>query len=139
MAIISGITAMAKKCFLKGEYSPDDTYKIALYSAGAVLSPLTDTYTPTGEVSGQNYQRGGQVLEGYQCGVDGVTACVTWSKNPVWKNASINAAGAMIYNASKGNKTVAILNFKQDVVSTNGNWTFPMPPLTATAALIRFS
>lgn len=139
MAIISGVSVAAKEAFLKGEFQPGDVYKIALYSSSANLSPMTQTYTTTGEVTGQNYIKGGQVLEGYQCGVDGVTACITWAKSPVWRNATINARGAVIYNASKKNKVVLVLDFGQDVISTNGNWTFPMPPLTATTGLIRFS
>ena len=139
MAIISGISVAAKEAFLKGEFQPTDTYKIALFDATANITPMTDVYTTSGEVIGQNYIKGGLVLEGYQCGVDGVTACITWAKSPVWKNATINARGAMIYNASKKNKTVLVLDFGQDVISTNGNWTFPMPPLTATTGLIRFS
>lgn len=139
MAIISGISIAAKRAFLTGEFQPGDNYKIALYTTSAQLSPMNDSYTTAGEVVGSGYQKGGMNLEGYMCDVDGVSACITWSKNPVWKNATINARGAMIYNASKGNKSVLVLDFGSDIISTNGNWTFPMPPLTATTALIRFS
>lgn len=139
MAIVSGISVAAKAAFLKGEFQPNDVYKLALYGGSASITPMTDTYTPAGEVTGQNYQKGGITLDGFQTGIDGVTACITWRNSPQWKNATINARGAMVYNASKGNKSVVVLDFGQDVISTNGNWTFPMPPLTATTALIRFS
>jgi hypothetical protein len=45
----------------------------------------------------------------------------------------------MIYNASKGNRAVVILDFGKDIISTNGNWTFPMPALSATTAIVRFA
>lgn len=139
MAIVSGVAVAAKLAFLTGEFTKSDTYKVALYTSSATLSPLTEQYTSAGEVSGQGYTKGGLTLEGFQSGIDGVTACITWLNNPVWKNATINARGAMIYNASKGNKAVVIADFGQDVISTNGNWVLPMPPLSATTAVIQFN
>jgi hypothetical protein len=139
MAIASGLSTTAKLAFLRGEFSASDVYKVALYDASAHITPMNEGYTPSGEVVGQGYQKGGLTLEGYQCDLDGMSACLTWSKSPQWKNATINARGAMIYNASKGNRAVVILDFGKDIISTNGNWTFPMPALSATTAIVRFA
>jgi hypothetical protein len=138
MAITSGLSVGAKRSFLRGEFLAGDTYKLALYDSSANLSLFDSVYKSAGEVIGQGYQKGGVILEGYECELDGTTACITWKVSPQWKNATINARGAVIYNASKGNKTLLILDFGKDVISTNGNWTFPMPSLTETEALIRF-
>jgi hypothetical protein len=138
MAISAGISINAKVSWLCGEFHPRDEYKLALYSAKANITPFDDAYTTDGEVIGQAYQKGGVLLEGFLCGLDGTTACITWKVDPTWKNSTINARGGMIYNASKGNKPLAVFDFGKDVISTNGNWTFPMPKLSSTEALIRF-
>lgn len=139
MSIVSGLSVPGKLAMLTGEFSSSDVYKIALYGENAHITPLTETYETSGEVSGQGYEKGGMVLEGYTAGVDGMTACITWAKNPVWKNATISAQGALIYNASKRNKAVVVVEFGKVVTSTNGNWTFPMPQLTSSTAIIRIS
>ena len=113
-----------------------DTCKIALYTNAASLHSLTETYTREGEVRGQGYQAGGLVLEGIDIRLDGVTAVMTWNKDPLWKNASISADGALIYNASRGNRAMAVIAFDKTIVSTNGNFRVPMPPATAAEALI---
>ena len=136
MAILSGTAVAAKLIFLDA-IKGDDLW-VALYDASATLSPLTDAYTPAGEVKGQGYKAGGQPLKGYKSGIDGITACITWD-SMVWPNATINARGAMIYNRSRQNAAVTVVDFGQDVISTNGNWKLPMPALGATTAVIRMS
>ena len=125
MAISPGLGVAVKRAWL--DSMQGDTFKIALYDASAVLSPLTETYSPAGEVKGQGYQAGGAVLSGYR--VDTQTASVTasFSSPVVWKNATIKARGAVIYNASKGNVVASVVDFGQDVVSTNGNFTLRIP------------
>lgn len=136
MAILSGTAVAAKLAMLRS--MEGDTFKVALYDASAVLSPLTDAYTSEGEVRGQGYKAGGQVLRGMQVGVDGLTACLTFD-TVMWPNATIKARGAMIYNASRGNTVLTVVDFGQDIISTNGNWKLPMPALGATTAVVRIS
>jgi len=52
--------------------------------------------------------------------------------------ASLTSRCALIYNASKGNKAVAVLDFGSDK-TTNGSFTITMPVNTPTSALIRSS
>src|SRR5687767_6386509 len=110
---------MAKRDFLMGIHTPHDEYKMALYRAEAVLSPATQVYTPAGEISGKGYERGGKRVQGYQCGLDGTTAVLGWTQDTVWQDASMEAWGALIYNASKGNRAVVVVSFDKKVASTD--------------------
>ena len=58
--------------------------------------------------------------------------------NPVWGGANFTARAALIYNASKGNKAIAVLDFGADKTA-NGTFTITLPANTATTALIRSS
>lgn len=137
MAVTPGLCVSGRVAMLRA--MENDTFKLALYGADAMLTPLTDEYTSVGEVRGQGYKAGGVVLEDIMVDVDGVTAMMSWGKNPVWRNATISARGAMIYNASRRNAALAVLDFRKDVISTNGNWVFPFPPMRADTAIIRLT
>lgn len=138
MAIVGGTCVSAKRDFLLGVHGPNDQYRIALYTARAHLGPWTPTYTPDGEVeSGNGYQRGGQVLAGYQCGLDGDVAVLGWREPVVWPNSTITAFGALIYNATKGNRALVVVDFSKPIVSTDGPYRLLMPPISAESALIR--
>lgn len=126
MAILSGLGLAAKLSWL--ESMRGDKCMLALYDASASLSPVSMTYTPANEVKGQGYSAGGQALQGYECGVSAMSAVATWTQTVVWKNATIRARGAVIYNASKGNIIVAVIDFGQDVTSTNGDYKVRIPP-----------
>ena len=130
------LCASAKLEFIRGVHQPTDTYAIALYTNDANLNTYTTAYTPEGEVRGRGYQRGGLDLEGYEAVLDGVTACLSWKRDPVWQNASISADGALIYNRSKGNRAIAVVLFGERVTSTNGPFRVPMPPATSAEAPI---
>lgn len=112
-----------------------DTLKIALYTAAADLNEATTVYTTTAEVTGTGYVAGGVALTGVTISTSGYTVYVDFAD--VVFNASVTARCALIYNASKGNKSIAVLDFGSDKTSTN--FTITMPANTATAALIRSS
>ena len=112
-----------------------DTLKIALYTANADLNEATTVYTTTAEVTGTGYVAGGVVLTGITINSSGSTAYVDFAD--VVFNASVTARCALIYNVTKGNKSIAVLDFGSDKTSTN--FTITMPANTATAALIRSS
>ena len=108
---------------------------IALYTANANLNESTTVYTSANEVSGGGYSPGGVLLTGVTISFSGFTAYVDFD-NVVF-NASVTARCALIYNASQGNKSIAVLDFGADKTSTN--FTITMPSNTASAALIRSS
>ena len=112
-----------------------DSIKIALYTANANLNETTTVYDSTDEVSGTGYVPGGVVMTGITVNTSGYTAYVGF--NDVVFNASVTARCALIYNASQGNKSIAVLDFGSDKTSTN--FTITMPANTVTSALIRSS
>ena len=112
-----------------------DSLYIALYTANADLNESTTVYTSANEVSGGGYSPGGVQLTGVTISSSGFTAYVDFD-NVVF-NASVTARCALIYNASRGNKSIAVLDFGSDKTSTN--FTITMPSNTASAALIRSS
>lgn len=118
-----------------------DTFKIALYTSAASLDASTTTYTASGEVSssGTNYTTGGNVLTVSVVPTStGTTAFLSFA-NATWANATITARGAMIYNATQGNKTVAILDFGSDKTSTSGTFTINFPTADSSNAIIRIA
>lgn len=117
-----------------------DVYKIALYTAAARLDDAVTSYTPANEVPETgDYVAGGQVLVGFAPGLDGKTGILSWSTDPRWTNATISAAGALIYNATRGNKALAVIDFGGVIRSTNGPFTITLPAPTAASALIRIT
>lgn len=114
-----------------------DTLKLALYTAAADLSQATTVYTSTGEVVGAGYTAGGEVITGAQVLLSGTTAYLTFN-NPVWSGASFVCRGGLIYNASKANRAIAVLDFGADKTA-NGTFTIQLPAATAAAALLRFA
>jgi hypothetical protein len=114
-----------------------DVLKMALYTAAADLSQATTVYTPTGEAVGTGYISGGIPLTGVQVLLSGTTAYVTFN-NPTWANASFTCRGALIYNSSKANRAIAVLDFGADKTA-NGMFTVQLPAATAAAALLRFA
>lgn len=113
-----------------------DTIKIALYTASANLDQTTTVYTTLNEVVASGYTAGGATMTGVTLGTSGYTAYVNFA-NVSWA-ASLTSRCALIYNASKGNKAVAVLDFGSDK-TTNGSFTITMPVNTPTSALIRSS
>lgn len=128
-----------------------DTFKIALYTSAATLSATTTQYTApvdpnavptsTGEVTqtGTNYTAGGETLTVSVVPTStGTTAYLSFA-NASWANATITARGALIYNATQGNKAVAVLDFGSDKTSTSGTFTITFPTADASNAIIRIA
>ncbi len=111
-----------------------DTFKLALYVATADLGANTTLYGTAGETSGTGYVAGGNTLTGVSVNDAGF---VTFT-NTTWNPAAFTARGALIYNSTKGDKAVAVLDFGSDKTATN-TFLVQMPANTATSALIRFS
>ena len=97
-----------------------DVFKIALYTSSATLSASTTAYTTTDEVSssGTNYTTGGKTLTISQAPT--FTSTTAWLDfdDITWDSATITSNGALIYNATQGNKAVAVLAFGSDKTST---------------------
>lgn len=126
-----------------GPTSPD-TFYIALYTGNASLGPTTTVYTTDNEVTGTGYSSGGIPLTISQTPTAGnnsqqvPTAYVSFSP-AVWSGATFIARGALIYNSSKSNKSVAVLDFGSDKTVTNQTFTVTFPVATANDAIVRIS
>lgn len=118
-----------------------DTFKIALYTSAATLDASTTAYTTSGEVSsvGTNYTAGGNTLVVSVVPTAGGTTAYLSFANTSWANATITARGAMIYNATQGDKAVAILDFGSDKTSTSGTFTINFPTADASNAIVRIA
>jgi len=137
MSIIQTQTTSFKKELYQAIHDlSTDTIKIALYTGNADLNEATTVYSSSNEVSGTGYTAGGQVMTGVAISSSGYVAYVNWA-NVSWTSA-LTARCALIYNASKGNKSVAVLDFGSDKTSTT-TFTITMPANTSTTALIRSS
>jgi len=111
-----------------------DVFRLALYVATADLGANTAVYTTVGEVSGAGYTAGGETMTGVSVSPQGFVNFA----NVVWPVANFTARGALIYNSSKANRAVAVLDFGADKTATT-SFTVQVPPNTATSALLRFS
>ena len=136
MAITQAIATSFKSEILAGIHTSADVYKISLYTNAATLGAATTAYTTTGEVAGTGYTAGGATLTGFAVTTSGTTAILDFA-DPSWANATITARGAMIYNSSKTNKAVYIMDFGSDITSTNGTFTVTLPVPDAANGLIR--
>jgi hypothetical protein len=128
MAIRPGLCHAGKLGFLTGVHQPKDIYRLALYGADADLSPKTAMYGARGEVSGQGYTPGGITLNGYDSGVtEAGVAWVNWTILIVLRNSTIRARGALLYNASKGNQAIEVIDFGTEYAAINGVFEIEMP------------
>jgi hypothetical protein len=118
-------------------FTTDNIY-IALYTSFATLGATTTAYSVINEVTGTNYTAGGQVLANPVITLSGTTAFIDFN-DPVWALATITARGALIYNASKANRAIAVLDFGADKTSTDGDFVIELPANDALNAIIRFA
>lgn len=136
MAITQTQTTSFKVELYQGVHALDvDTVMIALYTSDADLGAATTEYTTTGEVVADGYVAGGAALTGASVSSSGQTAWVSFS-TATWSGV-FTARGALLYNASKANRAIAVLDFGSDRTSSSGVFTVAMPVASASTALIR--
>lgn len=139
MAIQQGLTTSFKQGMLQGQQDlSSDTLKMALYTAFSDIGPNTTAYTATNEVTGTGYVAGGQTMSGVTIGTATNGTVYVNFDNVVWNPAAFTARGALIYNVTQGNASVAVLDFGADKTCSN-TFTVTMPANTSTTALLRFS
>jgi len=137
MAITQCMVSSFKTDMLGGVQDLDtDVIKIALYTSAATLDASTTAYTTSNEVVGTGYTAGGNTLTGATISLDGTTGICTFSTT-FWTTSSITARGALIYNSTKTNKAIAVLDFGADKTSTSGAFTINFPAAIAGSAIIQ--
>lgn len=145
MAITTAMCNSFKQELLGGVHDLDtDTLKVALIKAsptgtyGADTTNYSDVTGNADEAVGTNYTASGQELDTATISLSGSTAFVDFA-DEVFGNLTIAADGAIIYNASQGNKAVAVFDFGGTVTSTSGDFTIVFPAADASNAVIRIS
>jgi hypothetical protein len=137
MSIVQTQTTSFKKELYQAVHNlATDTLKIALYTGNVDLNEATTVYSATNEVVATGYTAGGNTLSGVAINSADYTAYVNWA-NTSWTSA-LTARCALIYNVTRGNKSIAVLDFGSDKTST-ATFTITMPANTSTTALIRSS
>ena len=127
-----------------GPTSPN-TFKVALYTAAANIGPSTTVYSSTNEVpNGNGYTTGGNTLtiSTYPTASNNTsqvpTAYISFN-NTSWTNATFTCRGALIYNVTQGNKSVAVLDFGSDKTVNNDTFQIIFPTPDANSAIVRIS
>lgn len=145
MAITTALCTSFKKELLERKHDFNATsghvFKIALYTSSASLDATTTNYSTTNEVVGTGYTAGGITLTNIDPAISGTTAFIDFA-DATWSNATITAAGAIIYNSTTDGGTsttnaVAVLSFTGDKTSTNGDFIVQFPVADASTAIIR--
>ena len=126
-----------------GPTSPN-TFKVALYTAAANLGATTTIYTTSNEVTGTGYTAGGNTLEISTSptsgnNTSGIPTAFASFNNSSWPNATFTARGALIYNSTQGNKSVAVLDFGSDKTVNNDTFQIIFPTPDANSAIVRIS
>jgi hypothetical protein len=145
MAITTAMCTSFKSELLGGTHDLDtDVLKLALIKAsptgtyGAATTNYSDVTGNTDEASGTNYTTGGQQLDGATISTDGTTAIVDFT-DEVFANVTLSADGCIIYNTSKANRAIAVIDFGGTVSATAGDLTIEFPAANASNAVIRIA
>jgi hypothetical protein len=138
MSIIQTLVTSFKQQILLGQHDlTTDTLKMALFTADANLNADTTAYATANEVVGAGYTAGGVVLTNVTVLSSGTTAYVSFD-NAVWNPAGFTARCALIYNSSKSDKAIAVVDFGSNKTSSTV-FTVQMPVNDATSAIIRIA
>ena len=137
MSIVQTQTTSFKAELYQGVHNIlTDTLYMALYTGNASINAATTVYNSSNEVTGTGYTAGGNQVTGATVNTYGYTAYVNFN-NVVWPNSVITARCALLYNVSKGNKSICVIDFGSD--KTMLNFTITMPVNAYNTALIRSS
>ena len=138
MSIVQTQTTSFKKELYQGIHNlTTDQLYIALYTANASLDASTTVYSTSYEITGTGYVAGGQLITNVTVDSENYTAYVSFD-NPFWTSAAFTTRCALIYNASKANRSICVLDFGSDK-SCSGTFLITLPANTSTSALIRSS
>jgi hypothetical protein len=140
VSIQQGLTNSFKQEMLQaGQNLLTDTLYMSLYTGLSTIGPTTTAYTTSNEVSGTGYPPGGVAVTGATLSTNANTGTVYVNFNNVsFPGASFVARGALIYNVTRSDASVAVLDFGSDKIFSSTSNTVVMPVNTATTALIRF-
>lgn len=137
--ITAGLVTSFKGQLLEGIHDlKNDVIKIALYDSSAILGPDTLVYTSFGEVASTGYTVGGQVLLNPVVGYGNGYGYASFD-DPIWYATTFSVRGALIYNYTKGNKAIGVMNFGLDQVTLTQDFKIQFPAANPETALIRIT
>ena len=114
-----------------------DTFKIALYTSDVSLNATTLTYSTSDEVSGTGYTAGGNTLTISHVPTSTDTTAFLSFSTTSWASSTISARGALIYNSTQGDKSVAVLDFGDDKTTNDQTLSIEFPTANSSSAIIR--
>lgn len=133
----AGLTTSFKEELLLGVHDLSaDVLKIALYDDSATLGPETTVYSTTNEITGNGYTAGGEVLLNVIVQGGQGTGYVTFD-DPTWLATTFSTRGALIYNFTKGNKSIGVLNFGSTQTTVSQDFQIQLPADNPGTAVIR--
>jgi hypothetical protein len=143
VALIQGMTNQFRIDVLNGVHNlSSDVIMMALYSnsLGASISPTSTVYTSAGEVVGTGYTAGGVVMTGASVQGSIGLSWVSWNNTSFTLPTGVGVSGCMIYNASKSNKAILVLNFGVDQFPNASNsFLVPAPINPSLNAFLRLA
>ena len=139
MSITQTVCTSFKVQLLSGIHDfSSDTIKLALFQSTADLGASTTVYSSTGESSGTGYTAGGANLTVIDPISTGTTAIVDFS-DLTFSTVSLTARGALVYNSTKGNKAICVLDFGSDRIRVAADLVVTFPSADAVNAIIRIA
>lgn len=122
-----GICCRAKAEIMAGLHPLSDRFMLALYAPGAELSRMTEAYMTAGEARGRGYRQGGVPVSGLRTWADEMGNAYMTFDNVIIPNCSITAQGALLYNATKGGRAIAVIDLGNQFTSTAGKFELITP------------
>lgn len=105
-----------------------DEIKMALYTSISGVDSSITAYTTSNEVVGTGYTAGGMtmvVASGYPQS-DGVGQSIRF-EDVAWDSASFTTRCGLIYNASKANRSIMVLDFGGDRIAASATFAVRFP------------
>lgn len=117
---------------------PDDTLKVALFTSAATLDSDTTAYSTTNEASGTGYTAGGETLTFEDDTPKLLNGRVVVSfSNVTWSSLTSSFRAALIYNSSKSDRAVAVIDFGGTVSRSGADFVLTFPTTDANNAIMR--
>lgn len=148
MTIAQAATASFKTELAQGTHNfgpvGADVFRVALYTSASDIGSATTVYTTSNEVAGAGYTAGGNTLTisvsptSANNSSNTPTTYLSFA-NTSWAAASFTARGALVYNATQGNKAVAVLDFGADKSVNADTFQIIFPTADANSAIVRIS
>ena len=118
--------------------STGDTFKLALYVTGDDLNEATTAYSTTDEVVGIGYSAGGGTLTSITPSSSGTTAFGDFA-DLTFSTVTVVTRAGLIYNSSKANRAVCVLDFGKDVTKTAADLVITFPVGDSETGIVRIA